>query len=661
MKKHLILFLVVCGLLLSAGKISSAQNAPVTTCGNVSVSAPGNFTLPVSVTNFTNIGAISLTIDYNYSVAEFVLGTPHPSLPTFLLGDSDLGNGFHRITMGWFGSATSLADGSVIMTLTFNYVSGNSELTWYDDGSSCEYADGSYNILNDVPQGTYYINGNICAVVETPGPVTGDTSVCQGEQGLTYSIDQVPNATGYTWSVPQGATITSGQNTNFITVDYPAGSVSGFVSVFAFSPCGSSDMSQLDVTVNDLPIASAGDDLTINYGTSTTLQAAPGGPGTYSYHWSPEELLVDPDVQNPQTVIMTSSAVFILLVTEQTTLCQSTDEVVVTITGGPLSVNPIAIPGSVCSGEYAQLHANAGGGSGNYTYQWTCLPADDPPWGSNLANPVVSPDSSKHYLLSVYDGFTITGGSTDLMVFQLPSATISGGDTLCGSGSFAYLTVDLTGTPPWSFIYSNGVTSVQILNQFTTPYIIITADPGTYTILEVADIHCFGTSSGSATVGVFPVPATPEITINVNELMSSSCCGNQWYLNNEPIDGATGQFYTATVSGEYFVIVTLNGCSSDTSEVVDIIVGIGEVDAGDMLIYPNPAHDRVSIRSFSHNSEPVFVRLYTLDGRLIRSARFIYSSSNQENVLEINQVPPGLYILQILSGKTVSVKKLEVR
>jgi hypothetical protein len=179
--------------------------------------------------------------------------------------------------------------------------------------------------------------------------------------------------------------------------------------------------------------------------------------------------------------------------------------------------------------------------------------------------------------------------------------------------------------------------------------------------MEVEDLHCFGTSSGSATVGVFPVPATPEITINGYELMSSSCCGNQWYLNNEPISGATDQFYTVTVSGEYFVIVTLNGCSSDTSEVADIIVGIGEVDAGDMLIYPNPAHDRVVIRSSSLFSGPFYARLYTPDGRLIRSARFNIISADNENVLELNQVPPGLYILQILSGKAVAVRKLEVR
>ena len=87
-----------------------------------------------------------------------------------------------------------------------------------------------------------------------------------------------------------------------------------------------------------------GNDFPIPYGTSTTLYAASGGTGSYSYHWSPEALLVNPDLQNAQTVNLYSTAVFTLLVTNQTTLCQNSDEVVVTITGGPLSINPTAIP-----------------------------------------------------------------------------------------------------------------------------------------------------------------------------------------------------------------------------------------------------------------------------------------------------------------------------
>ena len=367
LNKHILVSVLTCILILEGTLHAVCQNAPVTTCSTITGAVPGNVSVPIVVTGFTNIGAVSLTIDYNYAVIQFIQGTPNPSLWGFLSGDSDLGDGNHRITMGWFGSGTTLPDGSAIMTLVFNYVGGNSPLTWFENGSSCEYADAVGNVLDDIPAENYYLNGYVCGAINNPGTITGNNSVCQGQAGEVYSVAPLANVTGYNWTVPQGATIVNGDSTNVITVNFSGQAISGVISVNGFNECGSGPSSTLSVTVNALPIADAGADQVINYGTSTTLQAAPGGPGTFSYHWSPEELLVNPDVQNPQTVIMTATTVFTLLVTNQAGQCQSSDEVIVTIVGGPLSVNPVAIPGSICLGESVQLYANAGGGSGNYT------------------------------------------------------------------------------------------------------------------------------------------------------------------------------------------------------------------------------------------------------------------------------------------------------
>jgi hypothetical protein len=651
---------LISSFLLGWAMIATAQNAPVTTCATVSGAIPGTVSVPVTVTGFTNIGAISLSLDYDYGVIQFLQGIPNPALPTFLSGDFDLGNGYHRINMGWFGASNTLADGSTIMTLNFNYVSGNSPLTWFDDGSSCEYADAVGNVLNDIPTESYYINGYLCGAIGDLGTILGNNEVCQGQTGESYTVISLPNVNGYAWTLPEGAVITNGQNTNSITVDFSENAVSGNITVYGFNSCGNGPSSELPVTVNILPVANAGNDTTINYGTSATLHAASGGNGTFSYHWSPEELLVDPDVQNPQTVILTSTTLFTLVVTNQASGCQSGDEVIVTITGGPLSVNPVAVPGEICNGEFSQLYSNAGGGSENYSYQWTSIPPGSPPWSSTLANPVVSPDSSRHYLLQVNDGYTTISGSTNLTVFQLPSATISGGDTLCGTGNITTLRVDLTGMPPWSFLYSNGITSVIVTNQYTTPYYIITGDPGTYTILDLEDENCAGTTYGSATISVFPYPATPEITVIDLTLISSVCCGNQWYLNDEAIPGATGQVYTATESGEYFDIVTLNGCSSDTSEIVDLVVGIDEIMEGKVSLAPNPASDIVKIRYPGQIRGAIKIAVASADGRVIRVYNFKSTGEKNEFTLDITGFTSGLYFVAISSSATGAVCKLIV-
>jgi len=83
----------------------------------------------------------------------------------------------------------------------------------------------------------------------TPGVITGLTSVTNGQVGVVYSIAAVPGATTYTWSVPAGSTITSGQGTTSITVTF--GATSGDVCVTAGNTCGTSASSCLAVTVNN--------------------------------------------------------------------------------------------------------------------------------------------------------------------------------------------------------------------------------------------------------------------------------------------------------------------------------------------------------------------------------------------------------------------------
>jgi len=656
----LFLFLILT-ILLSCNPVILSQNAPVTTAATIGGALPGTITVPVTVTNFNNIGAISLSLDYNYSVLHFLQGTPNPQIPSFTTIDNDLGNGYHRLVMGWFGSGIALANGSTIMTISFTYISGVTTLAWFDNGPSCEYADGNYNVLNDIPQSTYYINGYVCGGIDNPGPITGDNSVCEGQQGVAYSVAPIINATSYNWTIPPGAIISGGGNTNSIVVDFPAGSTSGIVSVYGVNPCGNGPSSQLPVTVNALPVADAGNDFPIPFGTSTTLYAASGGSGSYSYHWSPEALLINPDVQNPQTVVLYSTTVFSLLVTNLTTLCDNNDEVIVTITGGPLSLNPVAVPDNICAGQTSQLFSNAGGGSGNYTYQWTSNPAGTPPWNSTLANPQVTPDVSTQYLLSVWDGFNTASGSTYVTVNPLPAAVISGGDSLCDNGSTTTLAIGLTGTPPWSFIYSDGVNSFNVSGQTVTPYLIVTSDPGIYTVIFVQDANCIGVPYGSATVSEFPVPATPVISQDGSELISSSCCGNQWYLNGVAIPGAINQTYTPVLIGSYFDIVTLNGCSSDTSNTIIVtIINIDEKKSDHAYFYPNPAIDWVKFLCPVQDCRNVHIRIMNSFGKLVKEFYPDKMAPGNELQLFIGDLAPGFYLVKFLEEKGTYITKLVI-
>jgi hypothetical protein len=79
-----------------------------------------------------------------------------------------------------------------------------------------------------------------------PGAISGPSTVLPLQTGLVYTVPSVTGLT-YTWAVPSGAKIVSGQNTPSVTVNW--GTVSGNMNVKAGNACGNSSNSVLAVTV----------------------------------------------------------------------------------------------------------------------------------------------------------------------------------------------------------------------------------------------------------------------------------------------------------------------------------------------------------------------------------------------------------------------------
>ncbi|NTW31103.1 MAG: DUF2341 domain-containing protein [Bacteroidetes bacterium] len=93
----------------------------------------------------------------------------------------------------------------------------------------------------------------------TPGTISGSSNFCNGQTGVSYTVSHVSGTTSYTWVVPTGASITSGQGSSAITVTF--GSNPGNICVTASNSCGTSSPSCLSVTLNPspaIPVAIAG-------------------------------------------------------------------------------------------------------------------------------------------------------------------------------------------------------------------------------------------------------------------------------------------------------------------------------------------------------------------------------------------------------------------
>lgn len=120
----------------------------------------------------------------------------------------------------------------------------------------------------------------------------------------------------------------------------------------------------------------------------------------------------------------------------------------------------------------------------------------------------------------------------------LPTATVSGGGAAC-SGSPATVQAALTGTAPWSVTWSDGVAQTGIASSPATRT-VTPAISTMYTVTDVSDAFCSGTSSGSALVTVNPGPSA-SITA------PSAVCPNTPDHPASVPDAGPGATYTWTI------------------------------------------------------------------------------------------------------------------
>lgn len=116
-----------------------------------------------------------------------------------------------------------------------------------------------------------------------PANLTGQQLVCPG-QSFIYTAAAVSTATSYDWTLPAGATITAGQNTNQITVLW--GNTGGNLCVMAVNSCGTSAPTCLQITLGMPPAAPviSGNDTIC--GNATEVYSMPNVPGATAWNWT---------------------------------------------------------------------------------------------------------------------------------------------------------------------------------------------------------------------------------------------------------------------------------------------------------------------------------------------------------------------------------------
>lgn len=428
------------------------------------------------------------------------------------------------------------------------------------------------------------------------GPITGVSSVNAGDSGDAYSISSVTDATTYTWSVPSGATIVSGQGTTSITVNFACSAASGPITVTPSNSSGSGASSSLSVTINGVgaagPITGAS---SVNTGDSSDVYSISSVSGATTYTWSVPSgaTVVSGQGTTSITVNYGCAAVSgsISVIPSNTNGC----------TGGagslPITVTSVGAAGSI-AGPNAVNTGDSGDAysissvSGATTYTWSV------PSGATIVSGQGTTSITVTYSCSAVGGNVqvtpsnangCAGGTGNLPVTVASvgaAGSISGSTTVCaGVSGQTYSISSVSGATnyTWSVPSDATITSGQGSTSITVTW---GSTSGSVSVTPANGNGCNGGGS-SLSVTVNPLPSTPTasnngpiIEGNTLNLMASAIAGVSYNWTGPNGFASTNQNpsisnATSAVSGVYLVTVTdSNGCTSAAGSTTALVTAL---------------------------------------------------------------------------------------
>lgn len=477
------------------------------------------------------------------------------------------------------------------------------------------------------------------------GSIVGPEVVCQGQTQVTYSVEEIQNATAYVWTLPEGATGSS--STNTITVDFSIEATSGEVSVYGTNQYGTGDASALFVSVNSLP-GEAGyisGPAQVCQNETSVVYSIESVANANSYVWTLPAGATGSSTTNSITVDFTNSTngtISVYGLNDCGMGYNSALQVIVT----PLPGNAGAISGmtSVCEGQSDVVYSiqpvpNA------TAYTWSLPPGA---LGNSITNNITiafPPGTSSGEITVTPENDCAQGTASALPinvnVIPAVAGTITGLQVLCqDTYDVTYSVPLITGATAYQWTLPPGATGSSNTNTINVDF-GINAVSGNISVY--ASNNCGDGNPSSFFVTVNAKPVTPVISNNGHTIHSNAPSGNQWYDQTGIISGATEQEYTVTWDGDYYSIVTLNGCSSDPSNTLTVIVtSTGTLySENGIMIYPNPVTSELTIEIKNN------LTIKTID-ILNTAGQMVYTGGITDKIIiNTDHYSPGVYLVRL--------------
>lgn len=291
---------------------------------------------------------------------------------------------------------------------------------------------------------------------------------------------------------------------------------------------------------------------------------------------------------------------------------------------------------TLCEGEVGQLNA-----FGASSYIWST---------GDSTNHILTDTAGSYWVIGA-NQYDCQSDTSDLVTVSVLSDSIPNPPMINNLGDSEICNGDstiLAGPNGYSiYLWSNGATTSEI--EVTTM--------NNYYLQVGNHEECLSPYSDAEQILVITLNP-PFIQVDGNTIVSSAPSGNQWFFNGQLLpEGILNSFIVPGEEGFYSANVSINGCTSDLSNIINyMIVDIEKIiKENQIIMFPSPSKSTVQLIPKDESIKISTIEIYNLNGSLIKK----YDGFNSAPI-NIDFLSSGIYQMLIFDEdqRILDIEKL---
>jgi len=328
----------------------------------------------------------------------------------------------------------------------------------------------------------------------------------------------------------------------------------------------------------------------------------------------------------------------------------------------PMQVTVEMSDGEICVGESVSFLAEAVDGTGEYSFLWSADPPDPSLAGQEtLPNPVVSPEVTTMYTITVTDGEDEYFEDLTVMVYPYPLVALTAAQEFCGEQA---VVLD-AGSEGFSYLWSTGETTQTInVSQATSGY-----GMHEFWVLVSGPIGCSASDSTSVSYYEFP----PVAQLGPDTLL----CGNEnWHLTPDVTNfgllwsnGSTEPTITVDTLGfgygmqTYWVdLISAEGCVTRSEEVrIEFLDCTGLTDDENSIgisAFPNPTDGIIELNVAGTTGSIAQLEVLHASGQKVMATQVNVGNKIR---IDLTDKPKGVYTIIIHQDNNIGTMKVVLK